>query len=101
MGSPNSVRSKKGRQVKSNVKSMLIIVADINGIVHKEFVLAGQEVNSAFYYDIPWRRVKMCEDLAMNFGNIRTRCCIITHQPESPFSPGFFTKGNMAVTLLF
>jgi hypothetical protein len=37
------------RQVKSKVKSMLIIFLDIKGIVHKEFVLAGQTVISAHY----------------------------------------------------
>jgi hypothetical protein len=40
--SPNSPR-----QVKSKVKSMLISFFDIKGIVHKEFVLAGQTVNSS------------------------------------------------------
>jgi hypothetical protein len=45
--SPNSSRPKKVRQLKSNIKSMLIIFFDIKGIVHKEFILAGQIVNSA------------------------------------------------------
>jgi histone-lysine N-methyltransferase SETMAR len=44
--SPNSPRLKKARQVKSKVKSRLIIFFDIKGIVHKEFILAGQIVNS-------------------------------------------------------
>jgi hypothetical protein len=47
MESPNSQR-KKARQVKSKV-GMLIIFFDIKEIVHKEFVLAGQTVNSACY----------------------------------------------------
>jgi hypothetical protein len=38
---------KKAKQVKSKVKSMLIIFFDIKGIVHKEFVLASQTVSSA------------------------------------------------------
>jgi hypothetical protein len=46
-------RLKKVRQVKSKVKSMLIIFIDIK--VHKEFVLAGQTVNSAYYCDVLWR----------------------------------------------
>jgi hypothetical protein len=46
--SPNSLRPKKMRQVKSKVKSMLIIFFDIKGIAHNEFVLPGQTVNSAF-----------------------------------------------------
>jgi hypothetical protein len=39
---PNSMRPKKARQVKSKVKSMLITFLNIKGIVHKEFIMAGQ-----------------------------------------------------------
>jgi hypothetical protein len=42
----------KARQVKSKVKSMLIIFFDNKGIVHKEFVLAGQTVSAAYYRDV-------------------------------------------------
>jgi hypothetical protein len=52
---PMSPRPKKARQVKSNVKSMNITFFDIKGIVHKEFVLVGQTVNSGFYCDVLWR----------------------------------------------
>jgi hypothetical protein len=38
--------------MKSKAKSMLFIFFDIKGIVHKEFALAGQTVNSACYYDV-------------------------------------------------
>jgi hypothetical protein len=48
--SPNSLRPKKARQVKSKV--MLIIFFVIKGIVHKEFILAGQRVNSTYYCDV-------------------------------------------------
>jgi hypothetical protein len=40
----------QGRWAKSKVKSMCIIFFHIKGIVHKEFVVAGQTVNSAYYY---------------------------------------------------
>jgi hypothetical protein len=52
MESPNSPRPNKARQLKSKVKSMLIIFLDIKGIVKKQFVLAGQTMNSAYYCDI-------------------------------------------------
>jgi hypothetical protein len=39
--SPNSQRPKKARQEKSKGKRMLIIFFDIEGIVHKNFVLEG------------------------------------------------------------
>jgi hypothetical protein len=43
-GSPKSPRLTKVRQAKSKIKSMIIIFFDIKGIVHKEFILAGQTV---------------------------------------------------------
>jgi hypothetical protein len=41
--------------VKSKVKGILIIFFDIIGAVHKEFVLAGQTVNSAYTCDVVWQ----------------------------------------------
>jgi hypothetical protein len=70
---------KKARQVKSKVKSMLIIFFDIKGIVHKEFVLTGGGC------------VKMCKDFIPNFGGKITGCCIMTtHLLTLPFPPGNF-----------
>jgi hypothetical protein len=50
--SPNTPRPKRARQVKSKVKSMLIIFFDIKVIAIKEFILAGQMVSSAYYCDV-------------------------------------------------
>jgi hypothetical protein len=49
---PNSLWPKKACQVRSNVKSMLIIFSDTQGIVHKEFVSPGQNVNGKFYCEV-------------------------------------------------
>jgi hypothetical protein len=38
-------RPKKARQIRSNVKEMLIVFFDIQGPVHYEFFLAGQTVS--------------------------------------------------------
>jgi len=48
----NSPRPKKARQVRSNVKCMLIIFFDILGIVHKEFTPPSQTVNGKFYCEV-------------------------------------------------
>ena len=50
--SPTSPRSKKARQVKSNLKSMIITLFDSKGTVHKEFVPTGQNVNSGFNCEV-------------------------------------------------
>jgi hypothetical protein len=47
MACPDTPKSKKAGQAKSKIKSMLIMFFDSKGIFHKEFVLAGQTVNSA------------------------------------------------------
>jgi hypothetical protein len=54
-GPTNTMRLKKARKVKRKVKSMFIIFFDIQRIVHKEFVLAGQTVNSEYYCDVLWQ----------------------------------------------
>jgi len=38
---PTSPRPKKSQQVRSNVKTMLIVFVDVQGIVHREFVPPG------------------------------------------------------------
>jgi hypothetical protein len=38
--------------MKSKVKRMFINLFGIKGIAHKEFILAGQTVNSALYSDV-------------------------------------------------
>jgi hypothetical protein len=64
---------------------------DIKGIVHKEFILAGQPVNSEYYCDFYGDSVKMCEDFAKKFGKKGTRCFImIMYRLKLPFSPGKF-----------
>jgi hypothetical protein len=50
--SPNSPRPKKARQMKSKVKMHAHHSLTSGETVHKEFVLAGQTVNSTYYCDV-------------------------------------------------
>jgi hypothetical protein len=60
------------------VKSMLIILLDIKGTVHKELFLAGRTVNSTTTVTLYGKCMKMCEDFTSTFGNERPGCCIMT-----------------------
>jgi hypothetical protein len=51
-GESKLAEAERARQARSKVKSMLIILFDNKWIVPKEFVLAGQTVNSAYCCDV-------------------------------------------------
>jgi len=48
----NSLRPKKCRQVRSNIKAMLIVFFDFFGLVHYESVPTDQTVNQVFYKQV-------------------------------------------------
>jgi len=66
---------KRARQVKSNLKSMIITFFDIKGIVHKEFVPTGRTVSAGLYCEVLRR---LCEKIAPKFGEIRPGCFTMT-----------------------
>jgi hypothetical protein len=87
----NSPWPKKARQVKSKVKSMLIIFFDVEGLFTMNSSWQAKQSSPhttlTFYGDC----VKMCEDFALNFGVNRTGCCITTtHHLTLSSSPGNF-----------
>jgi hypothetical protein len=88
-----SPRLKKAR----HVKSMLIIFFDMKAILHKEFVLAGQTANSAYYCDVLRRLCEHVRRLRPNFGDKVTGCYITTPSHTSFFTRQFLTKNNMTV----
>jgi hypothetical protein len=61
---------------------MLIILFDIRGVVHKEFILAGHTDNSAYYCDVLRRRLRP----------VASRQCTHTFF----YIREFFMKSNMA-----
>jgi hypothetical protein len=92
---------KKAIQVETNVRSILIMFSDIKGIVHKEFVLAGQTVNSSYRATVSFYGdcLKTCEDFAPIFGCKRTGCGITTtYRLTFPFcTREFSTKNKMTI----
>jgi hypothetical protein len=75
-------RTKKVTWVQSKVKTMFIIFFDIKGIVHKEFVLAGQTVNYAFSCDI-LQRLCYLSTLPFTQGNFLPKKKYNFHSPPT------------------
>jgi len=120
VGSP---RPKKAKQVKSNIKSMLICFFDQKGIVHKEFVPPGQTVNAAFYVEVlrhlpenarrkwpdQWQNNTwlLHHDNAPAHAALLTRCfltdnnmTVVPHPPYLPdLAPDFFLFSKLKVEL--
>jgi hypothetical protein len=66
---------------------MIIIFFDIKGTVHKEFVLADQIVNSAYYCDI---LQQMCGLYKVFAPNLETNKNWLLHQDNFLFHQGIF-----------
>jgi len=104
---PHVTKAKKARQVKCNLKSIIITFFDIKGFVHKEFVPTGQSVNSGFYCEVLrrlrenvrrrrpqlWRK----QTWLLHHNNAPSHTSVLTHQflaknkitviPHPPLSP--------------
>jgi hypothetical protein len=91
---------KKVRQVKSNAKSMLTTICfDIKDIVHKEFILAGQTIISAYYCDILQQLLDSVLRLCLELWRQKNW---LLHHDNTPSNTSFstrefFTKNNMTV----
>jgi len=86
---PTSPRPKKARQVRSNVKSMIITFFDVKGIVHKEFVSTGQTVNSGFYCDVLGRQRKNVRKRGPKLWREQTW---LLHHDNAPSHTSVFTE---------
>jgi hypothetical protein len=78
---------------------MLIILFDIKGIVHKEFALTGQSVNSAYYSEVLRRLHEIVRRLRPELWRQKNW---LLHHDNAPshisfFTRQFFTKSNVAV----
>ena len=55
VGVKNVAETKKARQERSNVKVMLTVFFDSEGVVHYEFLPQGQTVNKEYYLEVMQR----------------------------------------------
>jgi hypothetical protein len=90
MESSNLPKSKNARQVRRNFMSMLIIFFEINVTVHKEFVRAGQIVDSAYYCDVLRRLRENVRRLRLE--HWQQKNCLL-HRDNVTFHTSFF-RGN-------
>jgi hypothetical protein len=75
----SKLTTERPKHLKSKIKSMLIIFFDIMGIVHKEFILADQTVNSAYYSEVLlWLRENV-RTLATKELAVASRQFIVSH----------------------
>jgi hypothetical protein len=68
----SSPHPKKARQVRSNIKSMLVISFGCEGIVHQEFVPPGTMVNQHYYQELLWHIRDKSAEKVQNDGRTRT-----------------------------
>jgi len=79
-------KTKKARQVKSNLKNLLICFFDIKGLVHFEFVPQGQTVNQLFYLEVFKR---LCDAVRRKCPELWRSGEWLLHQDNAPAHTAF------------
>jgi len=100
-------RPKKARMSRSNMKVMLLVFFDWQGVIHYEFVPRGQTINKEFYVAvlkrlreaIPWKRLQfwMNESWVLHHDNAPAHSSFLVRNflaknemtvvPQPPYSP--------------
>ena len=89
----SSPRPKKARQVKSNIKTMLIAFFNIDGLVHHEFVPTGQTVYKEFYKTV----LQLLRDTVRRHRPEKWRSCNwILHHDNAPAHKAVTTNEFLA-----
>ena len=91
----SSPRPKKARQVKSNVKTMLIAFFHIDGLVHHEYVPRGQTVNKEFYKTVCDTSAMLCADIALRSGVPAIGSSAMTMPHRAVTTNEFLAKHNI------
>jgi len=85
--SSSSPWPKKARQVKSNIKTTLIVFFDTDGLVHHEFIPTGQTVNKEFYKTVLQRLRDSVRRHRPESGALATGSCTMTTPLPTGLSP--------------
>ncbi|XP_018346773.1 PREDICTED: histone-lysine N-methyltransferase SETMAR-like [Trachymyrmex septentrionalis] len=92
-------RPKKIRQVRSNVKVLLTVFFDFNGVVHHEFLPYGRTVNKEYYLDVMRHLSEQSDENAQNYGKTTRGNCIMIMLPLTPHCLFDFLVKNKTVIL--
>lgn len=90
---PGSPRPKKARQVRSNVKVMLTVFFDFNGIVHHEFLPQGETINKEYYLQVQ-RRLR--EAVRRKRPDLWQNNSWLLHHDNAPAHTSLLVRGFLA-----
>jgi len=88
-----SPRPKKARMSRSNMKVMLLVFVDWQGIIHHEFVPRGQTVNKEFYVEVLKR---LREAVRRKRPQLWTKQSWVLHHDNAPAHSLFLVRNFLA-----
>ncbi|UYV73796.1 hypothetical protein LAZ67_11000937 [Cordylochernes scorpioides] len=97
--SKNSPQAKKTRKVPSKIKTMLITFFDSRGIIHKEFVPAGQTIAGEYYLNVLKRLIARIRRIRPEYRDENSWCLLHDNAPShsSIIVRRFLAKNNVCV----
>ncbi|UYV61578.1 hypothetical protein LAZ67_1005355 [Cordylochernes scorpioides] len=97
--SKNSPQAKKTRKVPSKIKTMLITFFDSRGIIHKEFVPAGQTITGEYYLNVLKRLIARIRRIRPEYRDENSWCLLHDNAPShsSLIVRRFLAKNNVCV----
>ncbi|UYV73952.1 hypothetical protein LAZ67_11001570 [Cordylochernes scorpioides] len=97
--SKNSPQAKRTRKVPSKIKTMLITFFDSRGIIHKEFVPAGQTITGEYYLNVLKRLIARIRRIRPEYRNEDSWCLLHDNAPShsSLIVRRFLAKNNVCV----
>ncbi|UYV70034.1 hypothetical protein LAZ67_7001543 [Cordylochernes scorpioides] len=97
--SKNSPQAKKTRKLPSKIKTMLTTFFDSRGIIHKEFVPAGQTITGEYYLNVLKRLIARIRRIRPEYRDEDSWCLLHDNAPShfSLIVRRFLAKNNVCV----